>query len=288
MGDEKILKEKKYEKSLQAGLSQDKNCNGHETGIIAWDAINSIVDGFPNSDVSGGISLYPRQQMFLDSLIRQEQHSKSLKGDQGPFRICETGFGAGHSAAFFLSLGDDVQVISFDKFDRPYQPAIVRQIRKQFGEDRLHIVEGDSCKTVPSYLQKNDFPGCDFLHASSLCKSDNIDLIKHSDCGTILTTTAMPSLLDHSVYFGSNAQWRKLQKSNCITNITCFTDQVTTLNRKFVFSSKSTKKIAHKFCFAVNTGICHDSRIPKIDDTCRTTDANIFNFCPDVQLKPHL
>jgi len=180
-------------------------------------------------------------------------------------------------------------VISFDKFDRPYQPAVVAQIRKQYGEDRLHIVKGDSCKTVPSYLQKVDFPGCDFLHASSLCKSDNIDLINHSDCGTILSTTAMNSLSDRSVYFGPDAQWRKLQKSDCITNITCFTDQVITLNRKFVFSSTDgIKKIAHKFCFAVNTGLCHDSRVPEILNECRTTNADIFDFCPDVQVKPPL
>jgi len=275
-------------------MSVDSSCNVLESDKNdTWDEINTIIDTFPNSDVSGGIFLYPRQQLFLVHLIETQLLLKARKGDQSPFRICETGFGGGHSASLFLSIDDSVQVISFDKFDRPYHSQIIEQIKGQFGESRLHIVKGDSCQTVPQYLQQTDFPGCDFLHGSSLCQYDNIDLIQYSSCGTILTSTAMPSLSDFHVYFGPKAQWRRLRQDECITDITCFTDQSAILDRRYVFNlaKKSQSHAPHQFCFAVNTGFCHHSGVAITSD-CATkrnnepTNSDLFNFCPDVRLKP--
>lgn len=255
-----------------------------------WDTIDSIIDTFPNSDRSGGLFLYPRQQVFLREMIQHRLIKKVQKGDHEPFRICETGFGGGHFASFVLSISESIKVTSFDKFDRPYQSRIIEHIQDKFGKERLEVVKGDSCETVPQYFSKKEFPGCDLLHGSSLCKSDNIDLIQYTDCGTILTSTAMRSLSDYHVYFGRKAQWRKLRSDKCISNITCFYDEDVNLDRKYVFALKG-KKIRHKFCFAVNTGVCHNSGYQRIagcnfKDASEKPELDFINFCPDVQLEP--
>jgi hypothetical protein len=93
--------------------------------------------------------------------------------------------GSGHSAALFLSISPNVKVISFDKFDREYQHASVLALRAIFG-NRLQQIVGDSCEKVKKYTNQ-----CDFLHGSSLCETDNIDLIHKSSGGVTLTSTAM-------------------------------------------------------------------------------------------------
>mmetsp|Transcript_27038 Transcript_27038/g.41413 ORF Transcript_27038/g.41413 Transcript_27038/m.41413 type:complete len:276 (-) Transcript_27038:249-1076(-) len=253
-----------------------------------------------------------------------------------PFQICETGFGAGHSAALFLSSFDnddvkmDVRVVTFDKFDRPYQLPIVKKLQQKF-EGRLTYIQGNSCKTVPAYLEKKqehrngsgrtrdetdgnnvnddtfDFAGCDFLHGSSLCPTDNIDLVRHAKCGTILTSTAMHSLSDTAVYFGPNAQWRKLREDRCIADITCFRENPLELDpdHSYIFA-KNMKIIAHEFCFARVTGVCHYSRDGGRagggrrrhgdatdlldDDECadHSTSDLLSNLCPEDTIEPPL
>ena len=129
----------------------------------SWQLIENITAIFPNSSVSGGVFLYPRQALLLVYLIQREIASRTIdSANLEPFRICETGFGSGHSAALFLSSAPNVEVVSFDKFDRPYQSASFHALRGVFGSDRLIRVIGNSCQTVPAYTGR-----CDFLHGSS-------------------------------------------------------------------------------------------------------------------------
>ena len=132
------------------------------------------------------------------------------------------------------------ETLSFDKFERPYQLASFYALRGYFGK-RLTRSIGDSCKTVKNYGKQ-----CDFLHGSSLCKTDNIDLINKTGPGVTLTSTAMNSLEDKAVYFGKNAQWATLLENGCIKNIVCFGEEETLLDGKF--------------CFATNTGKCSSKK----------------------------
>lgn len=151
----------------------------------SWNLIHNITLLYPGSDVSGGIFLYPRQSMLLSYLIQNEIASRAARNNFEPFRVCETGFGSGHSAALFLSSHPNVEVVSFDWFDRPYQNAAFLALRGYYGK-RLTRSFGDSCNTVKAYGKD-----CDFFHGSSLCRTDNIDLIQNSGAGVTLTSTAM-------------------------------------------------------------------------------------------------
>ena len=254
-----------------------------------WQAIDNTTAKYlsKNTKVSGGLFLYPRQaNLFakvmedLISLHHQKQkHNHDHKHDQNrPFQVCETGFGSGHSTAFFLSQSEDAQIVTFDKFDRPYQIPVVELLQQEF-PDRIQHVAGNSCETLPQFFKESEsdiesnqqqhqqklkhrtrislpsFQRCDLLHGSSLCKSDNIDLVQHAPCGTILTSTAMHSITDKDVYFGPNAQWRKLRDDQCISDIVCFQEEEKRLDQSFIFAKKG-ESMAHKFCLAVVTGFC--------------------------------
>lgn len=261
-------KQSKYEVVLNRNV-QPPVCNttslGHyiDTDMLeeSWQIINNITSLHPGADVSGGIYLYPRQAMLLVYLVQREvaarakirKRQKTLQ----PFRVCETGFGSGHSAALFLSSGPNIEVVSFDKFDRPYQNAAFSALRSLYGYGkRLTRVVGDSCKTVKQYKKK-----CDFLHGSSLCKTDNIDLIAKSTAGVTLTSTAMSSLTDKSVYFGEGAQWATLKKGGCIDDIACFAEEETKISADLYLAKGREQSITHQFCFARNTGNCTSGNV---------------------------
>ena len=154
--------------------NQDTNIFQEGSFQPIWKEIEDITaeEEYQNSKISGGIFLYPRQTLLLYELIQQNLKKRT---SNRPYRVCETGFGSGHSTALFLSISPQVEVITFDKFDRPYQRPVLEMLNMEF-PNRIQHIQGNSCKTVPSLLQANGFSGCDLLHGSSLCKTDNIDL----------------------------------------------------------------------------------------------------------------
>ena len=226
-----------------------------------WSRIDRIVSLHPTARVSGGIFLYPRQSSLLISLVDFLGRVTLLKEGRS-LTLCETGFGAGHSAAMFLEASQNINVYSFDRFDRPYQEEVVAELSTGY-PGRMKHVKGDSCLTVPSVLtpvhrvgsEANVVVQCDVLHGSSLCKTDNIDLVERSPCGVLLTTTAMNSLTDDVVYFGPNGQWTNLRSRNCIRDITCFSEEERILGKDYIFN-KNGATISHKFCIAITTGKC--------------------------------
>ena len=273
----------------------------------SWQLIDEIVEGFPRTKVSGGIFLYPRQSALITAIVEKVGRVLDVSHPGRPLRICETGFGAGHSAALFLAASRSSVVYSFDRFDRPYQRPAADFLSKQH-PGRFATITGNSCNTVPATLSSEwnpepDFAQeggdltideriqCDVLHGSSLCKSDNIDLVQNSPPGALLTSTSMGSLVDEEVYFGPKAQWTKLRTQECISNITCFDEEEMELNRTFIFSRQG-NKIYHKFCMAIVTGRCtkgfnsgidapafHESQLFTI-----TQSLDLKNMCPQHQV----
>lgn len=254
--------------SSSATLSCDLSSVGLPATLKSvWSQLDNLVSTFPKAKISGGIFLYPRQQALFTNIVR-ELASAMMRSHGRKLRICETGFGAGHSASMFLAASNNTMVLSFDKFDRPYQRPISKLLNKTYPH-RLLVVEGDSCKTVPNTLSARWNPEevsvgirdvryqCDLLHGSSLCHNDNIHLATFSPRGAVLTSTSMNSLIDKEVYFGPKAQWTKLREDDCIRNITCFEEEETYLDREFVFSRRARgRNILHKFCIGIVSGAC--------------------------------
>ena len=218
-----------------------------------WLALDALVKNHRQlTKVSGGIFLYPRQSFIFISII---QHLASKLSDGQTIRVCETGFGAGHSAALFLAASERVELVAFDNFDRPYQLPAVKMLQTSFGKDRVHYVAGDTCETVPAFFSEKGEKKCDVIHGSSFCSSDMKDLTRHLRPNGIVTSTAMKSLLDKSVYFGENAQWRHLRQEGCVTRTTCWKEKRKKLEKSYVFA-KQGSQMEHAFCVAINTGQC--------------------------------
>jgi len=177
--------------------------------------------------------------------------------------VCEMGFGAGHLAAMFLKASPGVNLRLFDMFDRPHQLPVVEKLKKSFPDHNVLHCPGNSCKTVPKFLvpvsrSPRAFPNdlhCDVPHGSSLCKTDNINLVEKSPCGVLLTIAAMDSSEDNAVHFGPNGQWMRLREKGCMCDIACFQEEERQLDRSFIFNSNGATA-RHKFCFAVTAGKC--------------------------------
>ena len=241
----------------------------------SWAALDQLVVKHPGARVSGGIFLYERQASVLSALIRRLVHINS--GEQ--VTVCETGFGAGHSAALFLASHESVQVVSFDLFNRPYQLRAVELLQKRH-RGRLTPILGDSCTTVPRFTGR-----CDLLHGSSLCRSDNIDLVARTSCGTILTSTAMDSLVDRAVYFGPRAQWRQLLTRGCINKTVCYTEESRALARDYNFRKARQGNISHKWCVAVTTGKCSSAAGREAACHQQSSMAGLLDLCPQARIK---
>jgi hypothetical protein len=234
-----------------------------------WDFLDSTIQhNYSQARVSGGIFLYPRQTAIMSYLTCRIQQEMGKLHASEEMKICETGFGSGHSMALFQTAagtcpqvkGDKprIKIVSFDKFDRPYQVTLWNHLNNQTTEKGyMHeYIAGNSCKTVPQRLSLQGFH-CHILHGSSLCPTDNIDLVEQSPCGVVLTSTAMDDLTDQAVYFGPKAQWRKLRERDCITDPVCFQeDALEALHHDYVFARKGSN-ITGKFCIAVTTGKCY-------------------------------
>lgn len=249
----------------------ESSAKSFEKTRLVWFLLDGIVTKYRGkSKVSGGIFLYPRQSMILTSIL-QLLESKI----EGKIRVCETGFGAGHSTALFLAASPRVEVITFDKFDRPYQLQAANFLKEQFGRTRLRHMSGDTCKTVPAFFSNKSEPRCDFIHGSSFCPSDMMDLMKVLKPNGVVTATAMNGLLDKDVYFGPKAQWRQLRQEGCISDTTCWKEEHRKLEKSFVFAKEGTE-MEHKFCIALNTGKCSPESSSVLVDA---TDLDFEGLC---------
>ena len=142
---------------------EDQSCSKSEARHLShsleqrWAVHENQTKKYPGTRVSGGIFLYPRQVAFLSAMVRMLSET-ILRNENRPATICETGFGAGHSAAMFLEAAENITLHLFDKFDRPYQLPIAQDLQKAYPNSRIDIYAGDSCKTVPKAPFPNIFP----------------------------------------------------------------------------------------------------------------------------------
>lgn len=234
-----------------------------------WDWIgNTLQTKYPKDHISEGIFLYDRQAVVLGQLVR---HISDLIDRK--ITICETGFGSGHSLSLFLnSVGQNAHLISFDKFERPHQLPIWEHLNETYSQNhRLEYVVGDPCQTIPQYLSssKGD-PGkiqCDVLYGSGSCPSDNIELVKNSPCGAVLTSKAVPKD-NKSVYFGPKRQWTILRDRGCITNPICFKEDTLDAEK----GRAVVKKNKSIFCLAITTGKCQETLFSTSELSCNKND----------------
>jgi hypothetical protein len=78
-------------------------------------------------------------------------------------------------------------------------------------------------------------------------------------------------LHDQDVYFGPHAQWRKLRRRGCITNIVCFKEDNVIDSHDVMLLLKRGKSYTGEFCIAVTTGKCQKDKDGIIIDSSEMT-----------------
>merc|ERR1712087_257170 len=121
------------------------------------------------------MGMYKAQAVLLLRLLKAHIRHFRARAPDRKFRVCETGFGSGHSAILWLSADANVEVVSFDLFKIPHQEATLKAVNAMF-PGRLETVRGDSCEMVGQYTGH-----CDFVHASSYCELDAVYLTQNAN-----------------------------------------------------------------------------------------------------------
>ncbi|EKX54055.1 hypothetical protein GUITHDRAFT_132469 [Guillardia theta CCMP2712] len=129
--------------------------------------------------------------------------------------VCETGFGAGHSAVTWLSGHGDLRVVSFDLAKLKGQEVGERFLGSRF-PGRLEVVHGDSSWTVPEFVSTHPdlkvlptpwiawpdrHPQCDLIHVDGghfdfVPWNDMVEFGRASHQSTIVVVDDAPSLGD--------------------------------------------------------------------------------------------
>ena len=94
---------------------------------------------------------------FLEKLRLLRRLALEVKGGT----VCEVGFNAGHSSLMWLTAGVS-RVISFELGQYPYSGLAAGWILERF-PGRLHVVLGDSLKTVPAFHKMFPKERCDLV-----------------------------------------------------------------------------------------------------------------------------
>ena len=105
-----------------------------------------------------GNAFYHDQSLRLHTDLYTKQLNLFWCGQQAATRICEIGFNAGHSSMLLL-LGRDKTPIHMTLFDighHLYTKPCVEYIKSAFPHIRFEYVEGDSTKTLPSWIQTHE------------------------------------------------------------------------------------------------------------------------------------
>jgi hypothetical protein len=102
-----------------------------------------------------GNSFYVHTTLNLYPALYTKQQNLYWCGKQGLTRMCEIGFNAGHSTMLML-LGRETTPLDFTIFDighhRYVRPSL-SYIQSAFPHIRFEYIEGDSTKTMPTWIQ---------------------------------------------------------------------------------------------------------------------------------------
>jgi predicted O-methyltransferase YrrM len=87
---------------------------------------------------------------------------------KGKKRICEIGVNACHSLLLMLLVNPDADYILFDLNANVYTEACVQYVKTNFPNSNIHVIYGDSVRTLPQYIIDN----MEYLNTFDLCHID--------------------------------------------------------------------------------------------------------------------
>ena len=99
--------------------------------------------------------------------------------------VMEIGFNAGFSTLLMLLSNPYIKITCFDLCEHKYSLLCYEKLKETFG-DRIHLISGDSTKTLPLISEKYDLIHIDGGHSTDIAESDINTSFRLSKKGTIL------------------------------------------------------------------------------------------------------
>lgn len=104
-----------------------------------------------------GNSFYYHQTTNRFSELLPKQCNLLWAASTATTRICEIGFNAGHSSLLFSLVHPDkpIHFTLFDLCEHAYTKPCLSFLKERFSHHTYELVEGDSTRTIPEYITKN-------------------------------------------------------------------------------------------------------------------------------------
>jgi precorrin-6B methylase 2 len=75
--------------------------------------------------------------------------------------VCEVGFAGGHSTVVYMTANPNVTIYSFDNFHKRGLTSTAYEMLR--GNGHITLIEGDSTKTVPAFMEDHPDVYCDII-----------------------------------------------------------------------------------------------------------------------------
>ena len=138
----------------------------YESKIEKEQYLNDLKEIIINSKSSlEGNCFYHNGTLNLSSELYPKQLNLFWCGKQGPQKICEIGFNAGHSAMLLLLGSKPSTFTIFDIGHHSYSKPAFEYIQSKFTNTNFEYIEGDSTITVPKWINEhNELYSYDIVH----------------------------------------------------------------------------------------------------------------------------
>lgn len=158
-----------------------------EQNIIKTKQDTYLLDIIRNSGekLEGNIFMTHHTTEYTDKFISKTKNISNLVLNKDIKTVMEIGFNAGFSTLLMLLSNDTIKITCYDLGEHSYTRPCFEKLKETFG-DRIHLVIGDSTKTLKDVHETYDIIHIDGGHSTEVAQSDIMHSYRLAKKGTIL------------------------------------------------------------------------------------------------------
>jgi predicted O-methyltransferase YrrM len=138
-----------------------------------------------NELLEGNIFMVHNTTVYTNIFENKSKNISNLVLNTSVKNVMEIGFNAGFSTLLMLLSNPYIKITCFDLCEHKYTLPCYTKLKETFG-DRIHLIGGDSTKTLPLINETYDLIHIDGGHSTEIAESDIINSFRLSKKGTIL------------------------------------------------------------------------------------------------------
>jgi len=134
--------------------------------------------------LEGNIFMTHHTTEYTDKFINKTKNISNLVLNKDIKTVMEIGFNAGFSTLLMLLSNDTIKITCYDLGEHLYTRPCFEKLKETFG-DRIHLVIGDSTKTLKDVNETYDIIHIDGGHSTEVAQSDIVQSYRLAKKGTI-------------------------------------------------------------------------------------------------------